>query len=161
MRRLILATAAVAALIASPGLAQDATPAPTAPATEPAALTEADIETAGEAFYASLDTMRAEILAARAAAGDDTARAVADADAIEATYQARADAFAATLRAFLAANPGMVKPEDASLELTQIKQWPALVRRFAMNDADEAEPEAAEPETTEPEATDPVDAPAR
>jgi len=145
MRRLILATAAVAALIASPGLAQDATPAPTAPATEPAALTEADIETAGEAFYASLDTMRAEILAARAAAGDDTARAVADADANESTYQARADAFAATLRAFLAANPGMVKPEDADQELTQIKQSPALVRRFAMNNQEEAEPEANEP----------------
>lgn len=141
IRILVLACALAAS---GPVIAQDAAPAPTAPATAPAAPTEADIEAAGEAFYASLDTMRAEILAAKAAAGDDTARAVADADAIQATYQARADAFAATLRAFLAANPGMVKPEDASLELTQIKQWPALVRRFAMNDAEVAESEATE-----------------
>lgn len=138
---------AAALTSATSALTEDAAPpapAPTTQAAAPAAPTADDIEAAGEAFYASLDTMRAEILAAKAAAGDDTARAVADADAIEATYQARADAFAATLRAFLEANPGMVKPEDASLELTQIKQWPALVRRFAMNDAEEVESEATE-----------------
>lgn len=140
IRVLVLACALAAS---GPVLAQDPAPAPTAPATAPAAPTADEIAAAGDAFYASLDTMRAELLAAKAAAGDDTARAVADADAIEATYQARADAFAATLRAFLAANPGMVKPEDASLELTQIKQWPALVRRFAMSDAEEADPAEA------------------
>jgi hypothetical protein len=145
MRHLTFAIAAVGLLIASPVLAQDAARVPTAQAAVPAAPTADEIAAAGDAFYASLDTMRAEILEAKAAAGDDTARAVADADAIEATYQARADAFAATLRAFLAANPGMVKPEDADQEQTQIKQSPALVRRFAMNDQEEAEPEATEP----------------
>lgn len=137
IRILVLACALAAS---GPVLAQDPAPAPTAPAAAPAAPTADEIAAAGDAFYASLDTMRAEILAARAAAGDDTAKVVADVDAIVATYQARADAFAATLRAFLEANPGMVKPEDASLELTQIKQWPALVRRFAMYDGEEAEP---------------------
>ena len=137
IRILVLACALAAS---GPVIVQDAAPAPTAPATAPAAPTEADIEAAGEAFYASLDTMRAEILAAKAAAGDDTARAVADVDAIEATYQARADAFAATLRAFLLANPAMLKPEDASAALLEIKQAPALVRRFAMHVAEEAEP---------------------
>ena len=138
IRVLVLACALAAS---GPVFAQDPASAPTdAAAAAPASPTADEIAAAGDAFYASLDTLRAEILAAKAAAGDDTAKAEADVDAIVAIYQARADAFAATLRAFLAANPGLVKPEDADQELTQIKQWPALVRRFAMADGEDAEP---------------------
>ncbi|WP_298158995.1 hypothetical protein [Brevundimonas sp.] len=132
---------ALACALASSGpvMAQDAVPAPAAPAAATAAPTADEIAAAGDAYYASLDTLRAELLAARAAAGADTARAVADVDAIVATYQARADAFAKRLRAFLAANPGMVPPEDVETALTQITRAPAMVRQSVM----QAPPEAA------------------
>ena len=132
MRNLTLVAAAVAVLFtASPVLAQDAASAATAAA--PVVPTEAEISAAGEAFGADMEDMQAELQAARTAAGADTARANADADAIQATYQAKADAFAASLQAFVTANPGMIPPEDLSMVLTQIQRAPAMVRQGVMS----------------------------
>ena len=76
--RLILA--AVAALVlASPALAQTAAPAPAAPAAQAAAPTEEDVEAAAEAFEADMQKLAEEIDAVVTAAGDDKAKASAEA----------------------------------------------------------------------------------
>ena len=80
-----------------PGSTGSAAPAP--------AVTEADIEAAGEAFGLKMEAMGAEIGTAVTAANGDTAKARADTDPIVARYQPDADAFAAIVTGFFAAMP--------------------------------------------------------
>ena len=129
MRKLTLAAASAAVLFAGPVLAQDAVPAPTAPAAAP---TEAEIGAAGEAFGADMEAMQAELEAAKAAAGGDAARAGAAADAIQAAHQTKADAFAAMFKAFMDANPGIMPPEAVTAVTAQIQSAPASVRQGVM-----------------------------
>lgn len=130
--RLVLAAAATLTL-ASPVFAQDANPAPVAPA--PAANAEAEFEAVAEAFEAKMEAMQAEMTAAVATAGADTAKRDADLDAIQAKYQPDADAFAAQLDAFLTSQMSAM-PEEQRAQMTQmgpmimvkVKGAPAEVR---------------------------------
>ncbi len=135
----ILAAVAVLAM-AGPAFAQTA-PAPTAPAAPAAAPTEADLEAAGEAFGTDMQAMSSELTAAKTAAGADTAKANADADAIVAKYQPKADAFATLISAFMATQP--LPPEaQAQIDagLATIRDTPNKVRQGVM-----AAPAAATP----------------
>lgn len=127
----ILAAVAVLAM-AAPAFAQTA-PAPTTPAAPAAAPTEADLQTAGEAFGADMQAMSAELTAAKTAAGTDTAKASAEADAIVAKYQPKADAFATLVSAFVATQPlppGAQAQIDAGL--ATIRDTPNKVRQGVM-----------------------------
>ena len=135
MRNLTLAAAAAAALFASPVLAQDAAPAPTVPAVAAAVPTQAEIQAAGDAFGADIEAMQGELQAAKTAAGADTAKANADADAIQAAHQAKADAFAAMFKTFIDANPGVMPAEAVSSVMAQIQGAPAMVRQGVMSAA--------------------------
>jgi hypothetical protein len=132
MRNLTIAAAAVAVLVSGPVLAQDASPAPAVTAA-PAALSEEEMGAAGEAFGADMEAMQAELEAARTAAGADTAKANADADAIQAAHQAKADAFAETFKTFIDANPGVMPAEAVEQVMAQIKGAPATVRQGVMS----------------------------
>ena len=134
----ILAVVAVLSM-ASPAFAQTAP----APAATPAAVpTEADLQTAGEAFGADMQALGEELRAAKTAAGADTAKANTDADAIVAKYQPKADAFAALVEGFIATMP--IPPEDqpqVAAGMARIRNAPTEVRQGVM---------AAPPATTTP-----------
>lgn len=128
--RLILA--AVAALVlASPALAQTAAPAPAAPAAQAAAPTEEDVEAAAEAFEADMQKLAEEIDAVVTAAGDDKAKASAEADILVARHQPVADAFADTLDGFIQSMAAMMPAEQMALmpdALAKIRSAPAEVK---------------------------------
>ena len=125
--RLILA--AVAALVlASPALAQTAAPAPAAQAAAP---TEEDVEAAAEAFEADMQKLAEEIDAVVTAAGDDKAKASAEADILVARHQPVADAFADTLDGFIQSMAAMMPAEQMALmpdALAKIRSAPAEVK---------------------------------
>lgn len=152
--RLILPAVAVLALN-GPALAQTA---PTGPASVPApgavAATAPDedaVEAASAAFEAQIEQMTTEIQSAKTAAGTDTAKANADADAIVVKYQPKADAFAEMVKAFIASQP--VPPEQqgqVAAAIEQIRAIPKMARDHAMN------PEPAPAAAPAPEATVPT-----
>jgi hypothetical protein len=128
--RLILAAVAALAL-ASPALAQTAAPAPAAPAAQAAAPTEEDVEAAAEAFEADMQKLAEEIDAVVTAAGDDKAKASAEADILVARHQPVADAFADTLDGFLQSMAAMMPAEQMALmpdALAKIRSAPAEVK---------------------------------
>lgn len=128
--RLILAAVAALAL-ASPALAQTAAPAPAAPAAQAAAPTEEDVEAAAEAFEADMQKLAEEIDAVVTAAGDDKAKASAEADILVARHQPVADAFADTLDGFIQSMAAMMPAEQmASMPdaLAKIRSAPAEVK---------------------------------
>lgn len=121
--------------LATPALAQEAAPAAPAPVAAPA-VTEADIEAAGEAFSEKMEAMGQEVAAAVTAANGDMVKARADTDPIVAKYQVDADAFATLLTGFLAAMPeGPQKVQmmaAAPVFEAQIKGAPAQARDAAL-----------------------------
>lgn len=128
--RLILAAVAALAL-ASPALAQTAAPAPAAPAAQAAAPTEEDVEAAAEAFKADLQKLAEEIDAVVTAAGDDKAKASAEADILVARHQPVADAFADTLDRFLQSMAAVMPAEQMAAMpdvLAKIRSGPAEVK---------------------------------
>jgi len=128
--RLILAAVAALAL-ASPALAQTAAPAPAAPAAQAAAPTEEDVEAAAEAFEADMQKLAEEIDAVVTAAGDDKAKASAEADILVARHQPVADAFADTLDGFIQSMAAMMPAEQMALmpdALAKIRSAPAAVK---------------------------------
>ena len=128
--RLILAAVAALAL-ASPALAQTAAPAPAAPAAQAAAPTEEDVEAAAEAFEADMQKLAEEIDAVVTAAGDDNAKASAEADILVARHQPVADAFADTLDGFIQSMAAMMPAEQMALmpdALAKIRSAPAEVK---------------------------------
>lgn len=131
--RLILAAVAALAL-ASPALAQTAAPAPAAPAApaaQAAAPTEEDVEAAAEAFEADMQKLAEEIDAVVTAAGDDKAKASAEADILVARHQPVADAFADTLDGFIQSMAAMMPAEQMALmpdALAKIRSAPAEVK---------------------------------
>lgn len=133
--RLALASAALLALSA-PAQSQEAVPAPSAPTATAPAVTEADIEAAGEAFGLKMEAMGAEIATAVTAANGDMVKARADTDPIVARYQPDADAFAAIVTGFFAAMPD--GPEKAQMTAmapmieAEIKSAPAKARDQAL-----------------------------
>ena len=150
MRTLTSAALAAAALMmAAPALAQTTpapAPAPAAPATT-AGPDEDALEAASAAFEAQIEQMTTEIQSAKTAAGTDTAKANADADAIVARYQPKADAFAEMVKAFIATQP--VPPEQqgqVNAAIEQVRSIPKMARDHAMN------PEPAPAATPAPEA---------
>ena len=143
--RLILAAAAALA-VSTPALAQTAEPAPAAPATSEAAapvLSEADVEAAGVVFEAEMQKMAVEMDALILAAGDDKAKASAEADVLVTRYQPAADAFADTLNGFIQSMADVIPAEEMAVipeALAKIRQAPADIKahRFVA-------PEAAAP----------------
>ena len=136
--RLILAAVAALAL-ASPALAQTAAPAPAAQAAAP---TEEDVEAAAEAFEADMQKLAEENDAVVTAAGDDKAKASAEADILVARHQPVADAFADTLDGFLQSMAAMMPAEQMALmpdALAKIRSAPAEVKAHRL-----APPAAAE-----------------
>jgi len=128
--RLILAAVAALAL-ASPALAQTDAPAPAAPAAQAAAPTEEDVEAAAEAFEADMQKLAEEIDAVVTAAGDDKAKASAEADILVARHQPVADAFADTLDGFIQSMAAMMPAEQMALmpdALAKIRSAPAEVK---------------------------------
>ena len=132
--------AAILTLSAAPAFAQDAavataTPDASVEAESAASPDETAFEARAEAFGQGIATMAEEMQAAIAAAGADTAKKTADLDAIQSRYQSSADAFAADLQAFVAAQAA-TKPAEEAAEMTegldgalvQIRGVPALVR---------------------------------
>lgn len=154
MRTLTSAALAAAALmVAAPAFAQTApAPAPT-PAPAPAAPAGPDedaVDAASAAFEAQIEQMTTEIQSAKTAAGADTAKANADADAIVVKYQPKADAFAEMVKAFIATQP--VPPEaqgQVTAAIEQIRSIPKMVRDHAMN-PEPAPAVPAAPATTPP-----------
>ena len=156
LRLIIPAVAAFA--MAAPALAQTA-PAP-APAAAPAAPAVAGpdedaVEAASAAFEAQIEQMTTEIQSAKTAAGTDTAKANADADAIVARYQPKADAFAEMVKAFIATQP--VPPEQqgqVTAAIEQVRGIPKMARDHAMNlePAPAATPAPEAPTATPPSA---------
>jgi hypothetical protein len=111
------------------------------------------VDAASAAFEAQIEQMTTEIVAAKTAAGTDTAKANADADAIVVRYQPKADAFAEMVKAFIATQP--VPPEaqpQVAAAIEQIRGIPKMARDHAMNP--EPEP-AATPAPAAPEAAAP------
>lgn len=145
--RLILAAVAALAL-ASPALAQTAAApqAPAASAATPApapapALGEADVEAAGEAFEADMQKLAEEIDAVVTAAGDDKAKASAEADVLVARHQPAADAFADTLNGFIQSMASVIPAEEMAVipeAIAKIRNAPADIKahRFATPEAE-------------------------
>lgn len=147
--RLILAApvALVAALaLATSTQAQTAAPAPAqSEAAAPAApaVTDVEVEAAGEAFGAAMQKLAEEIDAIVLAAGDDKAKASAEADILVARDQHIADAFADTLNGFIQSMADVIPAEEMAVipeALAKIRQAPADIKahRFVA-------PEAAAP----------------
>ena len=96
---------------------------------------EAEFEARAEVFGERMQAMADEMSAAITAAAGDAAKQDADLDAIEARYQADADAFAADLTAFVTAM-AEAAPEEERAGMTasiagavpQIRSIPASVR---------------------------------
>ncbi len=131
--RIILAATAILAF-AAPALAQTApaAPPPSVEAQDPA---EAAFEAKAEVFGARMETMAGEMQAAVTAAGGDQARATVALDALVATYQPEADAFAAELEAFLAGRLAGASEEQLAqmaavgpMLMVQIKGGPKQAR---------------------------------
>lgn len=104
-RRLTLAAAGLAALIAAPALAQEApAPAPAPEAARPAPTAEElAMQSAAQAFGERMNAMGVEINAAVQAAveaGADGEAAAAAADGVTARYQADIEAFAVQAESF-------------------------------------------------------------
>ena len=120
-----LASLAIAApALAAPALVQTPAPAASAP-------TEEEVEAAGEAFEADMQKLAEEVDAVHAAAGDDTAKADAEIDALIAKHQPAADTFADTLERFLATMAGMIPPEQMATipeALDEIRKAPSQIR---------------------------------
>jgi hypothetical protein len=142
--RAVLAASAVFAF-ASPAFAQDApapapAPAPAAPATT--SPEEAAMEAKGNAFGQRMEQMATEMQAAMTAAAGDTAKATTDLNAIAARYQPDADAFAADLEMFIAAQSATATPEQQAQAaqmgpamVAQIKSIPNVIKDQALASA--------------------------
>ena len=93
------------------------------------------MEAKGEAFGARMQQMAMEMQTAVTAAAGDTAKANTDLDAIVARYQPDADAFAADLEAFIAAQSATGTAEQQAeaaaagpAMVAQMKSIPAMIK---------------------------------
>lgn len=114
-------TASVVLAFAAPALAQQAPAAPAA-STGPvitADPAEAAFEREAEVFQGHINAMTAEMQAAAAAAGADSAKASADLDAIAARYQPHMDTFAAAFETFFVAKMADA-PEEQRVQMAQM-----------------------------------------
>ena len=133
--RAVLAASAVFAF-AAPALAQDASaPAPATSAAPAQSPDEAAMEAKGEAFSNRMQAMAMEMQTAATAAAGNTTKASTDLDAIMARYQPDADAFAADLEAFIAAQSANGTAEDQAQAaaagpalVAQMKGIPAMIK---------------------------------
>lgn len=143
-------TASVVLAFAAPALAQQAPAAPAAPAAAQAADPEdAAFEAEAEVFQGHINAMTAEMQAAAAAAGADSAKASADLDAIAARYQPHMDSFAAAFEAFFASKLAEAPEEERAqmaqmgpLILGQIRTAPALAKAQILHPTAAAAPAA-------------------
>ncbi len=137
--KIALAASALIA-VASPSWAQEATAAPAVAEQAAPALTEAEIQSRGEAFEASMEAMGQELETVIANAGGDVAKARADSDPIVAKYQVEADAFATALTGFLTGMAASLPEGEQRTQMTamapmvegQIKGAPGQLRDQAI-----------------------------
>ncbi len=96
----------------------------------------------GEAFGARMEQMATEMQAAMTAASGDTLKAGPELDAIVARYQPDADAFAAELETFMAAQMATATPEQQAQAaqmgpamVAQIKSVPSMLKDQVLGSA--------------------------
>ncbi|KQY62326.1 MULTISPECIES: hypothetical protein [unclassified Brevundimonas] len=111
---LILALAAGLA-IGAPALAQDAAPAPA----RALAPSDADINTAADAFRTQVEAMNAEVRAAVQAAGSSRRRASARVEEVLARYQPGFESFAVQLEAWFSRRAAAAATDEARASIVQ------------------------------------------